>query len=148
VDSGRLSEPFWYVDSPLTTPSATRPFAGRPARGTLAPAGPGVIVCEATIAVAGTRGRLRAIARDGFLLIVGPAVDAALVRAAAAEYRGPIRVLALDEIDADGAVRAGLGARADEVWVIRPDAHVAAVLTAPVLAEVTAVLRRAQGVGL
>uniref|UniRef100_UPI000DE4E35F FAD-dependent monooxygenase n=1 Tax=Nonomuraea lactucae TaxID=2249762 RepID=UPI000DE4E35F len=30
VDSGRLAEPFWYVDSPLTTPDPSRPFAGRP----------------------------------------------------------------------------------------------------------------------
>jgi pentachlorophenol monooxygenase/3-(3-hydroxy-phenyl)propionate hydroxylase len=145
VDSGRLSEPFWYVESPLTTPSATRPFAGRPARGTLAPAGPGVVVCEAPISMAGSSGRLRAIARDGFLLLVGPAVDLALVRKAAAEARGPIRILALDEIDAGGAVREGLAARSDEVWVIRPDAHVAAVLTAPALADVTATLRRARG---
>src|SRR5205823_10162163 len=35
VDSGRLAEPFWYVDSPLTTPDPARPFAGRPPRGAL-----------------------------------------------------------------------------------------------------------------
>jgi 3-(3-hydroxy-phenyl)propionate hydroxylase len=29
VDSGRMAEPFWYVDSPLTTPDPARPFAGR-----------------------------------------------------------------------------------------------------------------------
>jgi len=145
VDSGRLSEPFWYVDSPLTTPSATRPFARRPARGTLAPAGPGVVVCEAPISMAGSSGRLRAISRDGFLLLAGPAVDLTLVRKGAAETRGPVRILALDEIDAGGAVREGLAARPDEVWVIRPDAHVAAVLTAPGLVEVTAALRRARG---
>ncbi|HET6899181.1 MAG TPA: FAD-dependent monooxygenase, partial [Vicinamibacteria bacterium] len=147
VDSGRLSEPFWYVDSPLTTPSATRPFAGRPARGTLAPAGPGVVVCEAPVSIAGSSGRLRALVRDGFLLLVGPAVDAAPVRAAAAESRGPSRVLALDEIDAGGTVREALAARPDEVWVIRPDAHVAAVLTAPGVADVAGALRRARGEG-
>jgi 3-(3-hydroxy-phenyl)propionate hydroxylase len=147
VDSGRLSEPFWYVDSPLTTPSATRPFAGRPARGTLAPAGPGVIVCEAPISVAGTSGRLRGLARNGFLLLVGRGVDPTRVRAAAAEARGPVRVLALDEIDAAGAVREGLAARPDEVWVIRPDAYVAAVLSEPGIADVAAALRRARGEG-
>jgi len=145
VDSGRLSEPFWYVDSPLTTPSATRPFVGRPPRGTLAPAGPGVVVCEAPISVAGASGRLRAIARDGFLLLVGAAVDPARVRAAAAEARGPVRILALDEIDGGGAVREGLAARPDEVWVIRPDAYVAAVLAAPGVADVAAALRRGRG---
>jgi pentachlorophenol monooxygenase/3-(3-hydroxy-phenyl)propionate hydroxylase len=72
-------------------------------------------------------------------------VDLTLVRKGAAETRGPVRILALDEIDAGGAVREGLAARPDEVWVIRPDAHVAAVLTAPGLVEVTAALRRARG---
>ena len=44
VDSGRFSEPFWYVDSPLTTPDVTRPFAGRPPRGQVPPPGPGILV--------------------------------------------------------------------------------------------------------
>jgi pentachlorophenol monooxygenase/3-(3-hydroxy-phenyl)propionate hydroxylase len=95
--------------------------------------------------MAGSSGRLRAIARDGFLLLVGPAVDLALVREAAADARGPVHALALDEIDAGGAVREGLAARPDEVWVIRPDAHVAAVLTAPGAGDVAAALRRARG---
>jgi 3-(3-hydroxy-phenyl)propionate hydroxylase len=32
VNSGRMAEPFWYVDSPLTTPSAVArlPRAGHP----------------------------------------------------------------------------------------------------------------------
>ena len=40
VDSGRLAEPFWYVDSPLTTPDPTRPFGGRPPRGAVPPRRP------------------------------------------------------------------------------------------------------------
>jgi pentachlorophenol monooxygenase/3-(3-hydroxy-phenyl)propionate hydroxylase len=47
-----------------------------------------------------------------------------------------VRALPLAEIDATGAVREGLAARPDEVWVIRPDAHVAAVLTAPAVDDV------------
>jgi pentachlorophenol monooxygenase/3-(3-hydroxy-phenyl)propionate hydroxylase len=44
VDSGRLAEPFWYSQSPLTTPDPGRPFAGRPARGAVPPPGPGILV--------------------------------------------------------------------------------------------------------
>lgn len=105
VDSGRLYEPFWYVDSPLTTADPTRPFAGRPPRGAVPPPGPGVLVPD--VPVAGSR--LRALARDGFLLIGGEAPGA--------------RSLPMDD-----ALAAALGARPGEVWVIRPDAHVAAVV--------------------
>jgi len=119
VDSGRLSEPFWYVDSPLTTPDPRRPFAGRPPRGESPPAGPGVIVPDGPV----RGGRLRALARDGFLLLTGgdgaPTVG----------VPGPARVLSLPEIDQDGTLTAALGARPDETWLIRPDAHVAAVVT-------------------
>jgi pentachlorophenol monooxygenase/3-(3-hydroxy-phenyl)propionate hydroxylase len=147
VDSGRLAEPFWYVDSPLTTPDASRPFAGRPERGAAAPPGPGILVPDAPISLAGSAcARLREIARDGFLLLAAPGVDRARIEDAAADgARGPVRVLALDEIDATGAVAEALGARPGEVWAIRPDAHVAAVLTVPTPADVTGVLRRARG---
>jgi 3-(3-hydroxy-phenyl)propionate hydroxylase len=147
VDSGRLAEPFWYVDSPLTTPDASRPFRGRPERGTTASPGPGILVPDAPIALAGSpRARLREIARDGFLLLAAPDVDLAAVRdAAAQDAGGPVRVLALREIDATGALKEALGARPGEVWAIRPDAHVAAVLTAPTGADVRSALRRARG---
>jgi hypothetical protein len=41
----------------------------------------------------------------------------------------PLSVLRLDDLDARGTLREALGARPDEIWVLRPDAHVAAVLT-------------------
>jgi 3-(3-hydroxy-phenyl)propionate hydroxylase len=69
VDSGRLAEPFWYVDSPLTTPDPARPFAGRPPRGTTPPPAPGIIVPDAPLTVDGRPTTLRRIARDGLLLI-------------------------------------------------------------------------------
>ncbi|MBC8091204.1 MAG: FAD-dependent monooxygenase, partial [Pseudonocardia sp.] len=53
VDSGRLAEPFWYVDSPLTTPDLGRPFAGRPARGQVPDPGPGVLVPDCPVSVDG-----------------------------------------------------------------------------------------------
>ncbi|MFC5947319.1 FAD-dependent monooxygenase [Pseudonocardia lutea] len=132
VDSGRLSEPFWYVDSPLTTADPRRPFAGRPPRGQVPPAGPGVLLPDAPVrTTATTDGRVRALARAGFLLLTGADVDLAAVREAVAAAPGPVRVLALDEIDPDGTLTTTLAARPDEVWVVRPDAHVAAVVAGP-----------------
>lgn len=147
VDSGRLAEPFWYVDSPLTTPDPARPFAGRPPRGAVPPAAPGVIVPDAPVTVPGTGvTRLRAVARDGFLLLAagGPgttALEAAARRATSA----PVRLLRLADVDRDGDLRGALDARAGELWIVRPDAHVAAVLTRPSPAQVAAALRRALG---
>jgi pentachlorophenol monooxygenase/3-(3-hydroxy-phenyl)propionate hydroxylase len=121
VDSGRLAEPFWYVDSPLTTPNPGRPFPGRPPRGAVPPPVPGVLVPDAPV---DPGGRLREIARDGFLVLGD--VDLEAVKTA---VPAPVRILR----------------RPGEVWVIRPDAHLAAVLAEPDPAAVRAALRRAAG---
>ncbi|MBW0114796.1 FAD-dependent monooxygenase [Pseudonocardia abyssalis] len=139
VDSGRLSEPYWYVDSPLTTPSADRPFTGRPPRGQVPPAGPGVLLPDAPVTAPG--GRIRALARDGFLLLTADAVPGAAEEAVGAG--GPVRVLALPDVDPDGTLGAALAARPGEVWVVRPDAHVAAVLVHPTAEQIAAALHRA-----
>ena len=145
VDSGRLAEPFWYVASPLTTPDPARPFAGRPPRGQVPPAGPGVLLPDAPVCT--PPGRARALARDGFLLLTTDAAGAAAARDAAAAVPGPVRVLALADLDADadGALASALAARPGEVWVVRPDAHVAAVLGTPTANDLTAALHRAAG---
>jgi pentachlorophenol monooxygenase/3-(3-hydroxy-phenyl)propionate hydroxylase len=83
------------------------------------------------------------VARDGFLLLATDGVDAGAVRVAAARAAGPTRVLALPEIDPDGALTAALAARPGEVWIIRPDAHIAAVLALPDPTDITAALDRA-----
>ncbi|WP_219415047.1 FAD-dependent monooxygenase [Pseudonocardia nigra] len=140
VDSGRLAEAFWYVDSPLTTPCAERPFAGRPPRGAVPPAGPGILVPDAPVTGGG---RFRELARDGFLLLTAPGADVAAAHEAAGRAAAPVRVLELATIDATGALGDALAARPGEVWVIRPDAHVAAVLAAPTAAQITAALDRA-----
>lgn len=148
VDSGRLAEPFWYVDSPLTIRSPARPFGGRPARGTVPEPGPGVLAPDVPVSVAGSRcTRFRELARDGFLLLTAPGVDAAQAREAVQEAgSGPVRILALAEIDVTGALAEALKAGQGEVWVIRPDAHVAAVLTGPpAWSAVARALRRAHG---
>ena len=120
VDSGRLAEPFWYVDSPLTTPDAPRPFAGRPARGDVPPPGPGragARTCRAR------RHRLRALAREGVMVLLGDdGAHRQRPRPAGGRRTGSATSTGPHAADA-------LGARPDEIWVLRPDAHVAAVLT-------------------
>lgn len=140
IDSGRLSEPFWYLTSPLTTPDPGRPFGGRPARGAVPRAGPGVLVPDALVALP-DRVYFRELARNGFLLLTTGDVEAA--RQAADTVKAPCRVLDLPAIDPEGTLTAALEAKPGEVWVIRPDAHVAAVLPRPGAAELTSVLARA-----
>ena len=147
VDSGRLAEPFWYADSTLTTPCPERPFAGRPPRGAVPPAGPGVLVPDVPVAIAdsGPR-RLREIARAGFLLLAGEDIDdSAVLHVARQATSAPVRLLPLAEIDPTGELGKALGAKPGEVWVVRPDAHVAAVLKAPDPIDVVRALARAHG---
>ena len=134
VDSGRLAEPFWYVDSPLTTPDPRRPFAGRPARGGVPEPAPGVLAPDVPVTVAGRPEitRLRHLAREGLTLLVGRDVDA--------PGAPGVAVHRIDDLDAGGLLTAALGARPDELWLLRPDAHVAAVLTDP--ADLPAALAR------
>jgi len=72
VDSGRLAEPYWYIDSPLTTPEPTRPFSGRPPKGHAPIPAPGVIVPDAPVKVALRPDvvRLRQVVRGGLTLLV------------------------------------------------------------------------------
>jgi pentachlorophenol monooxygenase/3-(3-hydroxy-phenyl)propionate hydroxylase len=122
VDSGRLAEPFWYTGSPLTSPDPARPVTGRPPRGAVLPPGPGVLVPD--VSVGGTR--LRALARTGFVLL-GSTCDLNLVTA----------------IPMSGGLRQALAARPGELWLIRPDAHVAAVVRDS--SQVPTALRRCLG---
>ncbi|MQA63544.1 MAG: pentachlorophenol monooxygenase [Actinophytocola sp.] len=146
VNSGRLSEPFWYADSPLTTADPSRPFAGRPARGTLPAAGPGILAPDVPITVDGRRIRFRELARDGFLLLAGDDVAGDMARAAAAAATSaPVRLLPLAGIDPGGALAEALAARPEGLWILRPDAHVAAVLTQPDREAVVEAIRRATG---
>lgn len=131
VDSGRLAEPFWYVDSPLTTPDATRPFAGRPPRGTVPVAGPGILVPDVPVTVDGATARLRELVREGLLVLAGSRVDEAPVTDVLADaVRALVRLVELAGVDANGMLAEALGVREGEWWVIRPDGYVAAVLPA------------------
>jgi hypothetical protein len=129
VDSGRLAEPFWYVDSPLTTPDERRPFPGRPPRGDVPVPAPGVLVPDCPVTVAGRPevARLRQLVREGITVLVGDDAPAPSLP----ETLGlpPVGVHRIRDLDDGPTLREALGARPDEVWVVRPDGHVAAVLT-------------------
>ena len=133
VDSGRMYEPFWYVDSPLTTPCPSRPFAGRPPRGQVPPPLPGVIVPDTPITDPEhpKASRLRDIARDGLLLLVADDVAPDAVQAFAAGLTAvPVRTVALRTLTPNGSLAAILGAQPGEAWVVRPDGYIAAVVPA------------------
>ncbi|MGY1710831.1 FAD-dependent monooxygenase [Geodermatophilus sp. SYSU D00758] len=133
VDSGRLAEPFWYVDSPLTTPDPQRPFPGRPARGEVPAPAPGVLVPDCPVTVAGRPDvvRLRRLAREGVTVLLGDDVPADAVPPGPPAGGAPVAVHRIGDLDRSGLLAEALGARPGEVWVLRPDAHVAAVLTDP-----------------
>ncbi|KAA9150271.1 pentachlorophenol monooxygenase [Amycolatopsis acidicola] len=124
VDSGRLAEPFWYVASKLTTSDSARPFAGRPARGAVPAAGPGILAPDVPVSVPGST-RFRELARDGFLVLATEGAPCGELPASL----GPVRLLKLADIDETGALAEALAVRPGELWLIRPDAYVAAVLT-------------------
>lgn len=151
VDSGRLAEPFWYSDSPLTTPDPTRPPTGRPLKGQTPPVAPGVLVPDLPVRdpARPAAGRLRELVREGLLAVLTEGVDAAEVEAAVkAVEPAPWRVVDAAAVDVEGLLPAALGTRPGEVWLIRPDGHVAAVVPwASGQDAVTAAARRALGHG-
>ena len=145
INSGKLAEPYWYLDSPLTTPGDTTGFPTEP--GVPRPPVPGVLCPDGPCAVAprrsagevgraGTaRTRLRRLFGHGFVVLTGRRTDGTDRIDLAAALRGvpcPVDVYALAEIDVSGALRAALTpATPDTVFLIRPDGHLAAVLPDP-----------------
>jgi pentachlorophenol monooxygenase/3-(3-hydroxy-phenyl)propionate hydroxylase len=147
VDSGRLSEPFWYVDSPLTTPDPTREPATRPTRGEVVPPGVGVLVPDAPVTdpESGATTRLRLLARTGLSLLVQNEAAAEAASKAVASLLCPARLLRLGALSEDPRLAADLGLRPGETWVLRPDAHVAAVVAEGDSAAVRAAIDRLLG---
>jgi 2-polyprenyl-6-methoxyphenol hydroxylase-like FAD-dependent oxidoreductase len=137
VDSGRLAEPFWYVDSELTTRHSGRPWPGRPPRGQAPAPVPGVIIPDAPVRDPENPGvtHIRQLCRSGLLVLVGDGGQreaAAKALDAVLPPELPRRVVTLEEVDADGILRAALrmeGSR--EMWLVRPDAHLAACVATP-----------------
>jgi len=131
VDSGRLAEPFWYVDSPLTSPDPSRPVPVRPPRGATPPVAPGVLVPDVPLRAGHPAGtRLRELVRDGLLILTASeAPDPGLVIGwARAVTSAPVRAYSMAALSDE--LEPLLAARPDEAWLIRPDGHLAAVLDA------------------
>ena len=144
VDSGRLAEPFWYVDSPLTTPDPSRSWPGRPPRGMPPAPVPGVVLPDAVLgvedaAVVGvdvaptTRHglRVRDLVRGRVSLLVDSAEAADAARAVLDEALpegAPRGVVDLSVLPGAGAVMEGLDWQPGDWWLVRPDAHIAARL--------------------
>ncbi|MGH3317302.1 MAG: FAD-dependent monooxygenase, partial [Nocardioidaceae bacterium] len=120
VDSGRLFEPFWYVDSPLTTPDPTREPASRPPRGQVPPPGVGVLLPDLPVVDpdTGAPTRLRTLCRHGLTMLVA---DGGAVPVSDLAGGARVRVHEMSALGADrGAadeVAATLGAKPGEAWV-------------------------------
>ncbi|HEX9867962.1 MAG TPA: FAD-dependent monooxygenase [Candidatus Tectomicrobia bacterium] len=145
VDSGRMYEPFWYIDSPLTTPNPTRPFPGRPARGQVPPPLPGVIIPDMPITDPEHSEvfRLRDIARDGILVLVADDVAPGDIQAFVGQLTAvPVRTVAMGTLTPNGSLAAILSAQPGNAWVIRPDCHIAAVVPAADRATLAGAIRR------
>ncbi len=112
VDSGRLAEPFWYADSPLTTPNPRHRVTARPPRGHMHPPAPGVLMPD-VVGRDGSRVRARARRPERGPVVIGHATTS--------------------------VVPPG------EVWVLRPDAHIAAIVDAADTAAIEAATLRATG---
>lgn len=109
IDSGKLAEPFWYLDSPLTTAGDPAERAGFPtAPGAVRPALPGVL-CPNVFLPGGVR--LRDTLGRGFTVLAGSraGLDGAVVV--------PDQVAETLRFGVDGAA------------LVRPDGYLAAVLT-------------------
>ena len=126
IDSGKLSEPFWYLDSPLSTPGDPALRAGFPtAPGVTRPPVPGVLCPDLRLA----GGRLREVFGPAFTVLAG--------RHAGLDHPA-VRVT--DEI----ADALGFGQRG--AALVRPDGYLAAVLPGGDLSgDLAAANRRARG---
>jgi len=145
VDSGRLAEPFWYVDSPLTTGDPSRQFPGRPPKGSAPPVVPGVLLPDLPVQLPDSADvtRLREIVRHGVLILTTDGVDTAAVAAAVKEAStAPAQVLPLADLDIEHCADDALGTRPGEAWLIRPDGHLAAIVTEPTREAVQSAVRR------
>ncbi|MGH3762731.1 FAD-dependent monooxygenase [Actinophytocola sp.] len=142
IDSGKLAEPYWYTDSPLTTAD---PFVRTPAEpGVARPPVPGVLCPDARL---DWGMRVRELVGPGFVVLThwcpwrpADAWERALTR----------QPVPLDQEEDDFLVKA-LRLRPRSLVILRPDGHIAAIVTEPEAAPigplVTEALRRATGWG-
>lgn len=133
VDSGRLAEPFWYIDSPLTASDERREFPGRPERGDTPPPCPGVLVPDFPLTLSERPDivRFRQLLREGITLLLGDDIKFDDIKTTFQQTQIPVNIYKLRDIELGSPVLDVLGARPDEVWIIRPDAHIAAITKLP-----------------
>jgi 2-polyprenyl-6-methoxyphenol hydroxylase-like FAD-dependent oxidoreductase len=145
IDSGKLAEPYWYTDSPLTTQGPD--LAGFPLEpGARRPPVPGVLCPDGPALTSGVPTRLRKIfSRKVVILTETEEVRAEAAKVAAQAISAPVAAFALAELDPTGALRTSLEATSGSVHVVRPDGHLAAVLPRFGPAELEAALRRLTG---
>ncbi len=135
VNSGRLAEPFAYLDSPIVTAAARE--RGVPIPGDVAP--------DARCAAAGaddqTVTRLRDLFGNAFvalLFMAGPeAAASAAIRASRLAWPSPCHVAVVGAagslkgvtvlFDTNGELRRSYGAAGSCAFLIRPDGHLAAI---------------------
>lgn len=134
VDSGRLSEAFWYVDSPLTTPDASRAWPGRPEPGQPPAPVPGVSLPDALVETEDGPRRLREIVR-GHITVLSDDRERgeAALRAVgdALPQDAPLLHLDLGSLPGARPVLDGLAWEEGDLWLVRPDAHTAAWVREP-----------------
>lgn len=148
VDSGKLAEPYWYLDSPLTTPDGDS--GGFPREAAVdRPVVPGVLCPDCPCTVAGRHGitRLRRLFGDG-LVVLAHGVDPEPLRVAVAGVGPPVQAYRMEDIGAaDGgtAVATALAAPVGTAVLVRPDGHIAARVEATDPAALATAARRACG---
>jgi 2-polyprenyl-6-methoxyphenol hydroxylase-like FAD-dependent oxidoreductase len=145
IDSGKLAEPFWYTESPLTTPGPS--LDGFPVTpGAARPPVPGVICPDGPCRDGQGPTRLRRLFGRSFVLLTASRETAAAALEAASQATvAPVSAWALEDIDQAGALAAALAVTPHSVHVVRPDGHLAAVLPGCEPASVAAALSRALG---
>ncbi|WP_018682719.1 FAD-dependent monooxygenase [Actinokineospora enzanensis] len=144
IDSGKLAEPFWYLDSALTTAADDEEIAAFPREaGVPRPPLPGVL-CPDVAFPDGTR--LRDHLGPRCTVLIAPDADLAAfapqLPATPMDAPGEVTTVVPLPPSAVEALRLAPGGAA----LVRPDGHLAAVLSGENLAEeLTAALRRALG---
>jgi 3-(3-hydroxy-phenyl)propionate hydroxylase len=143
VNSGKLAEPFWYIDSPLTTPAADPDRFPREA-GVARPVVPGVLCPDAPCRPAAQPRvtRLRELFGDGFVVLVNADDAPPAVTGVAC----PVAIHRLDDLTDDGRALADvLELARGTATVVRPDGHIAAVVQACDEMAIVAAVRHACG---
>lgn len=146
VNSGKLAEPYRYLDSPLTT--AVGDADAEPRAAVDRPVLPGVLCPDGPCRVEGRPDviRLRQLFADGMVVLTDAADDGA-VRTAASSIAAPTSVHRLADlaVDGDEDLAAALEAPRGSATIVRPDGHIAARVDASDTDALHRALRRACG---